>query len=203
MNDTSIRLFEDPRLERLTHVQPETVAVLWSGVIGVLWGWAAADRDFQVLPALWFAAVGGLVWTLFEYGLHRWVFHWKPKAPALARLVFLIHGVHHAQPGDGTRVVMPPVASLPLALTLWLLTGLVLEGPWRDAAFAGFLMGYLHYDLTHWACHQAKPRSRWMRMLRTHHLRHHHADEHANFGVGTPVWDQVFGTLSRRAGLKP
>lgn len=198
--DQPIRLFQTPALERLTHVQPETVAVLWSFVIGVLGGLAAADPRFAVAPALAHAAAGLLAWTLFEYALHRWVFHLRPRQPWLARLVFVIHGVHHAQPGDGSRVVMPPAASAPLALALWALTGLALEAPWRDCLFAGFLAGYLHYDLTHWACHQAHPRRRLGRMIKRHHLLHHHADETAHFGVGTPLWDHVFGTVIRRPG---
>lgn len=194
----SIRLFENPILERFTHVQPETVAALWSFVIGVLSGWAAIDDRFAAAPALGFAAAGVLAWTVFEYALHRWVFHSRPRHPRLAKLVFLIHGVHHAQPDDGSRVVMPPLVSLPLALGLWALAGMVLEAPWRDCFFVGFLVGYLHYDLTHWACHQARPRSSLGRYLRRHHLRHHHADEGANFGVGSPLWDVVFATVLGR-----
>ncbi|MEW5726691.1 MAG: sterol desaturase family protein [Pseudomonadota bacterium] len=196
--DQPIRLFSNPAIERLTHVQPETVALLWSFVIGGLGGWAAADPRFSPEPALGFAAAGVLAWTLFEYALHRWLFHWRPRHRPLERLVFLIHGVHHAQPDDGSRVVMPPAASLPLALALWAVAGLVLEAPWRDCFFVGFLAGYLHYDLTHWACHQARPRTRLGRLIKRHHLLHHHVDDAAHFGVGTPVWDHVFGTVLRR-----
>lgn len=193
----SIRLFANPTLERLTHVRPATVAALWAVIIGGLGGWAAADARFALAPALALAAAGLAAWSLFEYALHRWVFHWRPRHPLPARLVFLIHGVHHAQPDDGGRVVMPPAVSVPLALALWGLAALVLEAPWRDCFFVGFLVGYLHYDLTHWACHQARPRSRLGRALRRHHLLHHHVDEAAHFGVGTPIWDLAFGTVLR------
>lgn len=200
MKDAPIRLFENPLLERMTHVSPFTVALLWSMVIGGLAGWAATDDDFRLVPALALALAGWSGWTLFEYALHRWVFHWRPRHPALRRLVFMIHGIHHAQPDDGSRVVMPPLASVPLAAALWALTGLVLAEPWRDAFFAGFLTGYLHYDITHWACHQVRFRSRLGRRVRRHHLLHHHTAEDRNYGVGTPIWDHVFGTvLGRRA----
>lgn len=203
MKDASIRLFETPWLDRLTHVSPYTVALLWSGVIGGLWGLAIADHDFQMVPALGLALSGWAVWTLFEYALHRWVFHWRPGHPALKRLVFMMHGVHHAQPNDGSRVVMPPLASVPLAVILWGLAGLILAGSWRDAFFAGFLTGYLHYDITHWACHQVRFRSDLGRRIQRRHLRHHHTAPDRNFGVGSPLWDHVFGTVLGRTSARP
>lgn len=191
MKHAPIRLFANPLLERLTHVSPPTIIALWGLVIGFLWVWAWGRPGF----ALWPAALGWLAWTLFEYVLHRWVFHWQPGHPALRRLVFTIHGIHHVQPFDGTRVMMPPAASVPLAATLWGLCALVLPAPARDVFFAGFLMGYLQYDVTHWACHRRRFGARLGRHLKRHHLLHHHVEPDRNFGVSTPLWDRVFGTV--------
>lgn len=201
MQDPRIRLFDNPLLDRLTRARPLSVALLWGAAIGALSGWAAALPGFALGPALAWAAAGWAAWTLFEYVLHRFVFHWRPTAPAWRRLVFLIHGCHHAQPDDPERGVMPPLASAPLALVLFALTLAALPSPWAETAFAGFLAGYLHYDLAHWACHHARPRTRRGRRLKRHHLRHHYSEVDGNWGVGTPLWDRVFGTtLAGRVG---
>lgn len=194
-----IRLFENPWLERMTRVRPLTVALVWSAAIGALGGWVAADARFALLPALALALAGGLAWTLFEYVLHRFVFHWRAGSAWGRRLVFLMHGCHHNQPDDPLRAVMPPLASVPLAALLFGLTLMAMPMPWAGAFFVGFLVGYVHYDLTHWACHQAEPRTAWGRRLKRHHLRHHYAVADGNWGVGTPLWDRVFGT---RLGTK-
>ena len=60
--------------------------------------------------------VGGyLMWTLFEYWLHRIVFHFEPEEGIGARLHWIIHGVHHDHPNDPMRLVMPPAVSVPAA----------------------------------------------------------------------------------------
>lgn len=178
MKHAPIRLFANPLLERLTHVHPLTVTLLWSTVIGVL----------LVQGGLGWPILAGLAaWSLFEYALHRWLFHWQPQRPAFRRLVFMLHGIHHLQPQDGTRVMMPPVVSVPVALALWVLVG----RPLGEAFFAGFLLGYLAYDVIHWACHQMPFKTG----LKRRHLLHHHVDAERNYGVSSPLWDRVFGTL--------
>ncbi len=59
---------------------------------------------------------GYVVWTLTEYWLHRIVFHFEPEQGVGLRLHWIIHGVHHDHPNDPLRLVMPPSASIPLAL---------------------------------------------------------------------------------------
>lgn len=196
MRNERIRLFENPLLERLTRARPLTVALVWGAAIGGIAGWSAALPEVTLGTASAWAMAGCAAWTLFEYALHRYIFHWAPESAWGRRLVFLIHGCHHAQPEDPERAVMPLLASAPLALLLFAATLALVPAPWGGVAFAGFLAGYLHYDLTHWACHQAKPRTGWGRMVKRHHLRHHYADADysGNWGVGTPVWDRVFGT---------
>ncbi len=192
----SIRLFDSPVLERLTKARPATVVAIYAPVIVLLLAGAA--------PALGWAAaawglLGMLVWTLLEYGLHRVVFHWPARSAWGQRVVFLMHGCHHADPDDPLRAVMPPVASLPVALACYGVAALVLSGPARDATFAGLLIGFLHYDLTHWACHQARMAGPLGRRLKRHHLRHHYVGADGNYGVGTPLWDMAFGSrLGRR-----
>src|SRR5690606_37080935 len=64
--------------------------------------------------------LGLAVWTLSEYLLHRFVFHFAPKGKFMDRIHFIFHGVHHDYPRDRLRLVMPPSASIPMAVILYL-----------------------------------------------------------------------------------
>jgi 4-hydroxysphinganine ceramide fatty acyl 2-hydroxylase len=47
--------------------------------------------------------LGNLVWTLIEYGMHRFLFHIDellPDRPFFLMLHFLLHGIHHYLPMD-------------------------------------------------------------------------------------------------------
>ena len=123
-------------------------------------------------------ALGGYaVWTLTEYWLHRIVFHFEPEDGIGAQLHWMIHGVHHDHPNDPLRLVMPPSASVPLAVlfvgAIWLVLGRV-HGP---AFAAGFLVGYLIYDMIHYAVHHHTPEDRLGSALRELHMRHHFQDD--------------------------
>ena len=100
---------------------------------------------------------GLLLWTLTEYWLHRKVFHWEPDHPFGRRMHFIIHGVHHDHPNDRLRLVMPPGASIPLALCSSAFLTDLRARP-RLPAFAGFLAGYLIYDYTHYYLHHPSRR---------------------------------------------
>jgi 4-hydroxysphinganine ceramide fatty acyl 2-hydroxylase len=185
-----IQLFENPLLERLTRARPGTVVLVWGSVVT----WLLLTAPLTPALLAWIPA-GWLAWTLYEYWMHRVLFHWPAKAAWSRRMVFVVHGCHHADPQDPERAVMPPAAAAPYALAVWGVCALALPEPADNVFFAGFLAGYLHYDLTHWACHQARPRTRWGQMVRLHHLRHHAPGANGNYGVSTPLWDHVFRTV--------
>ena len=112
-----------------------------------------------------------------------------------------MHGVHHDHPNDPMRLVMPPSVSVPLSALFYLAFYLVLGDTYALAFGAGFLGGYLLYDMTHYHLHHHKPRTRVGKRLRQLHMRHHFQDDTRGFGVSAPWWDYVFGTAprSRRA----
>ena len=92
--------------------------------------------------------------------MHRIVFHFEPEDGIGARLHWIIHGVHHDHPNDRMRLVMPPSVSVPLAIVFYVLFLLVLGGTVAPAFGAGFLVGYLIYDMTHYHVHHHTPRTR-------------------------------------------
>lgn len=77
--------------------------------------------NISVLYFLLFFTLGLFVWTLVEYVLHRFVFHFVPKGNFGQRMHFIFHGVHHDYPNDAKRLVMPPSVSVPLALLFYFL----------------------------------------------------------------------------------
>jgi len=197
-SDVPIRLFKSDFLEFFTHITPQAIVVIWSPVI-VLFLIAAVRQNagLIILPAF---VLGLFIWTFAEYTMHRFVFHFPPRTPTMERIVFLFHGVHHAQPNLKTRLVMPPVVSIPLAFVFYglftLVFGTLLNAPlWVAPTFAGTLTGYLIYDLTHYATHHWPLHNRYYKFLKKHHMLHHFKTEDARFGVTSPVWDYVFKTL--------
>ena len=94
---------------------------------------------------------------------------------------------------------MPPVVSIPAAIVFYLLFSLVfgvlLGMPqWVAPIYSGFILGYLCYDMIHYATHHFPMRSRAMKYLKRYHMMHHFKTPSARFGVSSPVWDVVFRT---------
>jgi hypothetical protein len=213
--DASCRMFRREWLERFSHVHPIVPHVIYLPLIGYLLIQAQA-RDASALRTAGLFAFGLLVWTLSEYVIHRFVFHPPPRIeedtrrvlsaigvdePCLAalptwrhRFYFLVHGVHHDFPADSRRLVMPPSVSVPLAALFFIGFELCL-GSSAPGAFAGFVGGYLFYDTTHYFTHHGAARTAVSRFQRKRHFRHHYADSSHDFGVSSPFWDAVLGTL--------
>ncbi|HVD38526.1 MAG TPA: sterol desaturase family protein [Solirubrobacterales bacterium] len=189
-------LFKSDFLNFFSRVHPAIPAAIFLPVV-VAMEWIGVDRGYAAwqLALLTLAGVG--VWTLTEYWLHRLVFHWEPDNAFGRRMHFIIHGVHHDHPNDKMRLVMPPSVSIPLA-ALFFLGFRALLGDAAYPLFAGFLLGYLFYDYTHYYLHHFVPRSDLGKQLREQHMRHHFQDHRFGFGVSSPLWDVVFGTLPRR-----
>ncbi len=188
----SMKLFQNPLMERMTHVHPSTPFIVWLPIVTLLL-WNA----FHALDAVSIAILGVagfFSWTLAEYFLHKFLFHLETENPYLKRFVFLLHGIHHAQPEDKTRLVMPPIASIPIGSALYLVFLGVFGVDKVQPFFAFFLLGYLCYDWIHYSTHHFKPQTIVGRVLKKNHMDHHFSKEEINWGVSSPLWDYVFGT---------
>jgi dihydroceramide fatty acyl 2-hydroxylase len=190
-----IQVLGNPWIDRtLARAHPAFPAAFYGPwIVLVLWlGYRPGD-------ALRFTAaflVGWLVWSLVEYAVHRFVFHRSFAATRSGRIAaFLTHGYHHAYPRDPTRLVMPPLMSVPLAAALFVLAHLVLGGGALDAVFCGFVAGYVAYDSVHYVVHHTRATTGVLGWLRRYHLMHHHRDPPARYGVSSPLWDVVLGTF--------
>ncbi|MDB5968136.1 MAG: fatty acid hydroxylase [Hydrocarboniphaga sp.] len=193
----SIRMFERPWMEALSRVYWWVPLLVYLPLIVALTVHASGGGIGALPLTIWMFA-GIVVWSLTEYLLHRFVFHYHPSSDWGKRLHFLMHGVHHDYPSDAKRLVMPPAISMPLALLFYGLFAWILPPLQTEALMVGFTLGYLVYDLTHYALHHAQFRSGWLYRLKRYHMRHHYADPSRSFGVSSPLWDQVFGSTERR-----
>jgi dihydroceramide fatty acyl 2-hydroxylase len=188
-------MFESRLLDACSRVHPAVPAIIFAPVIAALTAWSLAN--VSVAAAVGLAVGGYALWTLFEYWLHRIVFHFEPQDGLGARMHWIIHGVHHEHPNDPLRLVMPPAVSIPLGAIVFGLLYLAFGGRYAPGLGSGFFAGYLAYDLLHYYVHHFSPRSRLGRMLRERHMRHHFQDDTKGFGISAPYWDEVFRTSSR------
>lgn len=192
----SIRIFKNPILESFTHVHPIIPLLLWLPVILFLFYRGATIKGLSSFEFIILFFAGILLWSFTEYVLHRFVFHWNAKSRAGKYFVFLFHGLHHDDPQDPTRLVMPPVPAILIVSLLWLLFSAVFPYKIIDVLMAYFLIGYLCYDYIHYATHHFAMTSKLGRYLRKYHLQHHYAGEQSKYGVSNPLWDYVFGTVT-------
>jgi dihydroceramide fatty acyl 2-hydroxylase len=188
-------MFESRLLDACSRVHPLVPVLVFVPGIVLLAAWSLSNVSLAATVGL---AIGGYaLWTLFEYWLHRIVFHFEPEDGFGARLHWIIHGVHHEHPNDPLRLVMPPAVSIPLGAAVFGLLYLAFGSDYAPGLGAGFFAGYLAYDMLHYYVHHFTPRSRLGRMLRERHMRHHFQDDTKGFGISAPYWDEVFRTSSR------
>ncbi|MFM2360844.1 MAG: hypothetical protein RLY16_2837, partial [Bacteroidota bacterium] len=151
-SEESIQLFENKFLNSLYKVHFTVPLFIFIPVISYLI-YLAFSQGLGLLVFGGLFVSGIFVWTLTEYVVHRFVFHFHPTSNFGKRIHFIFHGVHHDYPRDKKRLVMPPSASIPLATFFFFLFKLLLPAPGLFGFFAGFLLGYLIYDMMHYAMH--------------------------------------------------
>jgi len=141
--------------------------------------------------------VGGVLWSFFEYALHRWAFHEQRGRNYGSRE----HLRHHADPVYTLWNNWPAwLGVLAVGRGLWRWVAASVVGASSSTAWAvgwGWVLGYAFYEWLHMACHLWAPRSAYGAFVRRHHFHHHFGAPLRNHGVTSPVWDLVFGTYDR------
>src|SRR5947199_9596471 len=90
-------------------------------VVGYMLYISVSLRKLSILALAGLFLLGVLLWTLLEYLIHRYIFHYEPKSRLGKQLQYIIHGVHHAYPNDTRRLVMPPSINIPLEAQIYIL----------------------------------------------------------------------------------
>lgn len=193
-NKGQAQLFKSSYLEVLTKTHPLVIWGIYLPLSCALLYYSSNTLDQPIWKLVILFIAGGIFWTLFEYVMHRFVFHYMAESDRARRIIYVMHGNHHHYPRDRERLFMPPVPSLILSSILFFMQYGVM-GNNAFIFFPGFIMGYLMYGSMHYAIHAWNPPFRWMKPLwRNHHL-HHYKDEGKGYGVSTTLWDRVFGTM--------
>ncbi len=192
--DETVRMFENNLLEAMSRVHFSVPLFIFIPIILVFLYRAIYVYSSEFITIVSMVILGIAVWTLTEYTLHRFIFHYKPKSQFGEKMHFIFHGVHHDYPSDSKRLVMPPSVSVPLALLFYYLF-LAIFGYEKVSSFMpGFLTGYLFYDITHYAVHHFNMHSKFWLAIKNHHMKHHYKDSDKGYGVSSPIWDKIIGT---------
>lgn len=195
ISSDSKQVFASPLLDRLSRCHPVLPALLWVPMALALFVMGVRQGlGVTVLSGLF--VFGALLWTLCEYILHRWIFHFEFKNPTLAKIWYPVHKLHH-DVQERERLVAPPLMSVPLFFVFLGLFYAWPGTPYMLPLFSGFIVGYLAYDYVHYYTHFARPTTAIGKGLRKRHLQHHFAFTDRWFGISTPLWDYVFGTYVR------
>ena len=189
----SVRMFKSDFLEALSKVHFTVPLYIFVPVIIVCTDFAY-HRQIGALNYIGLFLGGLFIWTLTEYVMHRFVFHFVPKQAWALRLHFIFHGVHHDYPSDAKRLVMPPSASIPLASAFYFLFNAILPANYIFGFFPGFILGYLVYDISHYAIHHFNFKGSFWKKIKQHHMLHHYQDPTKGYGVSSPLWDKIFNS---------
>jgi sterol desaturase/sphingolipid hydroxylase (fatty acid hydroxylase superfamily) len=187
-------IFKNPVLEKLTRTHiavPISIFTAFSAGL-IYYAFTYADLPAYLIATLFTS--GFLIFTFFEYLVHRYVFHMDTDTELKEKIQYNFHGVHHEYPKDKGRLAMPPIVSILLAAGL-LFAFYYVIGEYTYAFLPGFIMGYAAYLFVHFAVHAYQPPKNFLKILWVNHGIHHYKDNNKAFGVSSPLWDVVFGTM--------
>ncbi len=190
-------LFQNPILEKLTRTHiavPLTIFAIYSCALLV---WSVVNTSLSAFQTIGLFFLGLISFTWVEYMVHRYVFHMKTYTALRAKLQYTIHGVHHEYPKDKDRLAMPPLLSVTIATILLLLFRLVM-GDFVFAFLPGFIVGYAAYLAIHYMVHAFAPPKNFLKMLWINHGTHHYKNGDLIYGVSSPLWDYIYGTMKER-----
>ena len=190
------RIFKNDFLEALSRTNPIVIYSIYLPLIIAMLYYGHKYHGISVGIEMLLFLAGSLSWSLFEYIIHRYLFHLKVQSKRASRFVFIMHGIHHEYPRDKGRLFMPVIPSITLASIIFLITRLLLN--WNSLAFfPGFLFGYLMYGSMHYAIHSLPP-PKFLKALWRNHALHHYGEPDKGYGVSSVLWDIIFKTVPKK-----
>ncbi|MBX2968097.1 MAG: sterol desaturase family protein [Cyclobacteriaceae bacterium] len=197
-NKGTRQLFNNPILERLTRTHIAVPLTIFFVYAGALLYWSTINTLLSPLLTIALFFAGWLVFTWVEYNVHRYVFHMATYTKAREKFQYTMHGVHHEFPKDKDRLAMPPLLSVTISTILLLLLRLVM-GDFVFAFLPGFLVGYACYLGVHYLVHAYQPPKNFLKALWVNHGVHHYKNGEIVFGVSSPLWDYIYGTMREKS----
>lgn len=137
-NKGQARLFQNEYMEMMTKTHPVVIYALYFPIIIFMLYYGAAYKGIAASTEALLFMSGALFWSIFEYVMHRYLFHMIVESPKAKKFVYTMHGVHHEFPRDKERLFMPPVPSLVVASVIFLIMYAIMK--WSVLSFfPGFL----------------------------------------------------------------
>ena len=193
--DETVRMFENKIMEAMSRVHPAVPLIIYLPLVTYFLYLSISTYSVSFVNIFFLVVAGIFVWTFIEYVLHKYIFHFDAKSEFGKKIHFIFHGVHHDYPSDSRRLVMPPSVSIPLAALFYFIFMYLVGGVYVLPFFSGFIIGYLFYDLTHYAIHHFNMHNKFWLEIKNHHMLHHYHDQDKGYGVSSPLWDLVFGSM--------
>ncbi|MEX0883160.1 MAG: sterol desaturase family protein [Cyclobacteriaceae bacterium] len=196
-NNGSAKMFANPVLERLsrTHISLPITMFIGLSVYSLYYGISSTYIPFWESFSL--VTSGFLFFTFVEYIMHRYLYHMIPDRKWKDKLQYSLHGVHHDYPKDKDRLAMPLFVTGLYAAILYFVFSFVM-GYYALFFLPGFLAGYSLYLGVHFIVHAYQPPKNIFKTLWINHSIHHYKDPDVAFGVSTPLWDYIFGTVPKK-----
>jgi sterol desaturase/sphingolipid hydroxylase (fatty acid hydroxylase superfamily) len=196
-NKGTKQLFKNPVLEKLSRTHISIPLAIFFTYAAVLLYWSITHTSLSAGITIGMFLLGFISFTWVEYVTHRYVFHMGTFTKAREKLQYTIHGVHHEYPKDKERLAMPPLLSITLSTVLLLFFRLIL-GDLVFSFLPGFLVGYAFYLSVHYMVHVYQPPKNVFKILWINHSVHHYKHGEYVFGVSSPLWDYVYGTMKEK-----
>lgn len=188
------QLFNNPVLEKLSRTHIAIPLSLYAIISAAFMYYGIANEGLGVLKVIALFFAGMLAFTLAEYLMHRYLYHHEPTTEKGKKFIYTVHGVHHEFPKDKDRLAMPPLLAFVLIAILYFIFELMM-GSAVFGFLPGFIIGYSLYLFVHYAVHAYAPPKNFLKVLWVNHGIHHYKEPDRAYGVSSPLWDVVFGTL--------
>ena len=196
-NFGSAKMFDNPLLERISRTHISIPITMFLGISVVLEYYAITTTQITWYMGVGLFFAGLLGFSFVEYMMHKYFFHMEPNTPMKDKLQYSVHGVHHDYPKDKDRLAMPPFVSAAYAAIIYLVFNLIM-GEYALYFVPGFLFGYAGYLAVHYVVHAYQPPKNFLKVLWVNHAIHHYKDPDVAFGVSSPLWDILLGTMPKK-----
>lgn len=196
-NFGSAHMFSNPIMERISRTHISIPITLFMLISSVSFYYAVTTTEIGLGIGLLVMLLGIFVFTFVEYMMHKHFFHMEPNTPFKDKLQYSAHGVHHDYPRDKDRLAMPPFVSAAYAAIFYLVFNLIM-GDFSLYFLPGFLIGYTAYLAVHFIVHAYNPPKNFLKTLWVNHAIHHYKDPDTSFGVSSPLWDFLLGTMPKK-----
>lgn len=148
-------------------------------------------RSMNASSLVLYGGGNGVLWTFNEYWIHRLVLH--------QYMYSIYHKIHHLY---WNQALFSQQWFIAVALFAYYRVFLHCFGETPTHQMFVFVpLYYVMFEWVHFKTHDIKERRPVFLWVKYYH-RLHHLDETRNYGITTPLWDWVFGTLHSDVGFR-